>query len=81
MDNEKLVIDMLTEMNKTMLEMKREMNQRFDAVELEQKELKLEMRLGFSEVQKSLGGIRQQFNWKAFESNTVAGQGFCLEIV
>ena len=66
MDNEKLVIDMLTEMNKTMLEIKnrqrKEMIQRFDAVELEQKELKLEMRLGFSEVQKSLGGIRQQFN-------------------
>lgn len=61
MDNEKLVIDMLTEMNKTMLEMKREMNQRFDSVELEQKEMKFEMRLGFSEVQKSLGGIRQQF--------------------
>lgn len=71
MDNEKVVIDMLTEMNKTMLEMKREMNQRFDSVELEQKEmiqrfnavkqeqkeLKLEIRLGFSEVQKSLGGI------------------------
>ena len=82
MDNEKLVIDMLTEMNKTMLSKMRTLTEMSTnalmQLNLEQKELKLEMRLGFSEVQKSLGGIRQQFNWKAFESNTGAGQGFCL---